>query len=345
MSTKYDYHEKYADYQEQYARPETRRSRRKRKKAVHHVAKKSDEEILADIAETIGLEGGFNTSYTPSLHEETFLLDAIRPFYDAELIDDVLLLVKGGKEANVYCCQAGAAGPAPLLAAKVYRPRQFRVLRNDAVYREGRTILDNNGVAVRKAREQRAIANKTDFGVNVQHTSWLAHEFTAMDELWHAGAAVPQPHELTANAVLMSYIGDDSMAAPILNRVRLAPKAARRLLEKLLYNIELMLATGWIHGDLSAFNILYWEDDVTIIDFPQVVDPQRNRSAYALLQRDVERVCAYFDRQRAYVDAAAFTQDVWQRHYGRSRADFLADESRYLVQHTQDESDAAAEWD
>jgi RIO kinase 1 len=141
----------------------------------------------------------------------------------------------------------------------------------------------------------------------------------------------------------MSYIGDDSMAAPILNRVRLAPKAARRLLEKLLYNIELMLATGWIHGDLSAFNILYWEDDVTIIDFPQVVNPRRNRSAYALLQRDVERVCAYFARQRASVDAATFTQDVWQRHYGRSRAELLADESRHLAQQRQDGSDATEE--
>lgn len=332
MNDKYDYYERYSDFQEQHERPADRRSRRKRKQVVHHVAKKSEEDILAGIAETIGLEGGFQTTYTPSLHEETFLLDAIRPFYEEELIRDVLMLVKGGKEANVYCCKAGAGIESDLLAAKVYRPRQFRTIRNDAIYREGRLVLDNNGNEVRDAREQRAIANKTGFGVNIQHTSWLAHEFAAMTELWDAGAAVPRPHELAANAVLMAYIGDASMAAPVLNSVRLESQHAKRMLEKLLHNIELMLAEGWIHGDLSAFNVLYWEEDVTIIDFPQVVNPKRNREAYNLLLRDVQRVCAYFGRQRVHIDADRFTHDLWQRYYSQRQDDRLADESRFEIE-------------
>jgi RIO kinase 1 len=332
LNDKFDYQERYFDFQEQYARPETRKNRRKRKKVAHHVAKKSEDEILADIAETIGLEGGFNTTYTPALHEEGFLLEAIKPFYEEELITDVTMLVKGGKEANVYCCTAGIGVGADLLACKVYRPRKFRTIRNDAIYRQGRKVLDNNGVEVLEARELKALAKKTGFGVNIQHTSWLAHEFVAMNELWDAGAAVPQPLELSDNAILMAYIGAEFMAAPPLNSVRLERHHAKKMLEKLLYNIELMLAEGWIHGDLSAFNILYWEDDVTIIDFPQVINPKRNRDAYNLLHRDVLRVCQYFARQRVNFDPESFTRDLWQRYHGQRRVDQLADESRFEIE-------------
>jgi serine/threonine-protein kinase RIO1 len=34
------------------------------------------------------------------------------------------------------------------------------------------------------------------------------HEYTALDRLYEAGAAVPRPVSSSANAVLMSYHGD-----------------------------------------------------------------------------------------------------------------------------------------
>ena len=33
-----------------------------------------------------------------------------------------------------------------------------------------------------------------------------------------------------------------------------------------------------------------------MIDLPQAVDPRKNRHAQALLERDVERVCGFFER-------------------------------------------------
>ena len=53
-----------------------------------------------------------------------------------------------------------------------------------------------------------------------------------------------------------------------------------------------------IHGDLSAFNILYWEGKVTLIDFPQVTLSESNHNAYRIFQRDVRRVCEYFATAR-----------------------------------------------
>ena len=62
-------------------------------------------------------------------------------------------------------------------------------------------------------------------------------------------------------------------------------------------NIEIMLVNGMIHGDLSAYNILYWEGEITLIDFPQVTDSRVNRQAYLILERDIKRVCEYFAAQ------------------------------------------------
>src|SRR5207248_1313723 len=98
------------------------------------------------------------------------------------------------------------------------------------------------------------------------------------------------------NAILMAYLGEVNWPAPALIQVRLAPDAARPLFDRLLWNIELMLAEGCVHGDLSAHNILYWGEQAMIIDFPQAVDPLLNPHARALLLRDVERVCQYFAR-------------------------------------------------
>jgi hypothetical protein len=62
----------------------------------------------------------------------------IGEFYEHGWISDVLRRVKGGKEASVYFCRAGTEVNADFIAAKVYRPRSLRNLKNDHAYREGR---------------------------------------------------------------------------------------------------------------------------------------------------------------------------------------------------------------
>jgi RIO kinase 1 len=58
-----------------------------------------------------------------------------------------------------------------------------------------------------------------------------------------------------------------------------------------------MLRHDRIHGDLSAYNILYWDGRATLIDFPQVTLRRSNPHAEFIFQRDVTRVCEYFARQ------------------------------------------------
>jgi RIO kinase 1 len=261
-------------------------------------------------------QGDFETTYKPARFEKAWLRDSLRSFYDQRLIVDVLAQVKGGKEANVYRCQAHPDLGDQLLAAKVYRPQQFRNLSNDAMYREGRAFLSGRGqpISPTEHRVMRALAKKTDFGMEVRHQSWLMHEYTALERLHRAGAAVPEPIAANENAIVMAYVGDATMAAPTLNTVRLDPDEATALFDEALRNVELLLGFGLIHGDLSAYNILYWEGSIALIDFPQATDIANNPHAQAILQRDITRLCQYFAQQGDHRNPAAIADDLWRRY-------------------------------
>jgi len=311
-----------------------RKARRSRKPIVKRAAPEDSGQVIAEVAEVVGLEGGFVTTYHPARYETGWLLSSLRSFYDRELVTDVLALVKGGKEASVYRCTAHPRTGMGLLAAKVYRPRKFRNLRNDKMYREGREILKADGRAVNKSdhRIMRAIGKKTAFGVQVQHTSWLMHEYTALERLYRAGAAVPQPVAVGENAILISYHGDARRTAPTLNEVSLELQQAKPLFREVLRNVELMLQHGLVHGDLSAYNILYWAGEITLIDFPQVTSSYTNGSAHDILHRDIVRVCEYFARQGIRSDPEAILADLWHRYVRIDPTARAADASRDLVE-------------
>ena len=323
-----------------------RRAERRSKPKYATVSERKRDELLAEVTEGAeGLELGFHPSYQPSRHEQGWLLSSLRGFYDQGLISDVLARVKGGKEANVYLCAGPDAerspgppatdGPPlplprrnggggvggtdlPLLAAKVYRPRMFRNLRNDALYRQGREVMVVGGKAAGKQASTiaRAIRNKSGYGMEAAHTSWLMHEYAALDRLYRAGGAVPRPWGGNENAILMDMIGDDRQAAPTLSSVTLGRREARRLLDEVLRNVELMLQNDLIHADLSAYNILYWQGRITLIDFPQIVHPSANPDARWILQRDLTRVSDYFATQGAGYDPAALAEEMWGRVLG-----------------------------
>ena len=271
-------------------------------------------EVVATLAEAgDDSQRGFDPSFTGSRHERQWIMMYLGPFYADQVITDVLRQVKGGKEATVYSCRVNPAIGVDLVAAKVYRPRMFRQLRNEAVYRKGREVIVEEGKEVRGRREKLAMKKKTDFGQKLRHTTWLANEFQTLQRLYAAGADVPRPFAASDNAILMEYVGDEKFSAPALSQVRLAPRHARSLFDRLMHNVELMLAHDRVHADLYAYNVLYWNDEVKIIDFPQAIDPYVNPEAFSLLGRDIERLCQYFARYGITSNAPQITRELWDR--------------------------------
>jgi RIO kinase 1 len=272
------------------------------------------DDILAHVDVELGAETAFSPTFSASRYERLMILNYLGPFYDKQQISDVLRRVKGGKEANVYCCAGGRAIGLELVAAKVYRPRQFRHLRNDALYRQGRELLNAHGKPLRDRRALLAAHQGTRLGKEFEHVSWLAHEFQTLRLLHDAGVRVPQPLAQGNNTILMAYAGDAARPAPALNEVALAPIEAADLLDRLLADVGLMLACGRVHADLSAYNVLYTGNDYYIIDFPQAIDPAVHPEAYPIFRRDVTRLCQYFARQGVSRDAGAVAEALWAEH-------------------------------
>jgi RIO kinase 1 len=261
----------------------------------------------------------FSFTYKPARFEEGWLLDSLGAFFEQRWIADVLSKIKAGKEASVYLCRSGEQVKAPLIAAKVFRPRMLRNLKNDQLYRQDRAVLDEAGHPVHDLGMLKAQHKRSVYGEQIRHQSWIAFEFQTLKSLHTAGADVPRPFEMNENAILMSYIGNAASAAPTLNTVNLEPGEVGPLFERLLRNIRIMLAHGIVHGDLSAYNVLYWEGEITLIDFPQVVSPSSHRSAYPIFSRDIARVCEYFARQGLRSDPARLAANLWKAHGFRLR--------------------------
>ena len=255
----------------------------------------------------------FEFTYRASRHEQGWLLTSLGAFYERGWISDILRMVKGGKEASVYQCASGRAVEAPTLAAKVFRPRQFRNLKKDHLYRLDREVLDEHGNPIVDLGMLKAQRKRSVYGELIRHQSWLAHEFQALKTLHAAGADVPQPYEMGENAILMGFIGDELTAAPTLNTVQLKRSEAKALFERILHNVEIMLAHDIVHADLSAYNILYWQGEITLIDFPQVISPARHRSGFQIFRRDLTRLCEYFTHQGLQIDPARLAVELWQQ--------------------------------
>ncbi len=238
---------------------------------------------------------------------------AVEPFVARGLVTEVLYPIKSGKEATVYCCRAGPAeeaGGRGFLAAKVYRERRGRGFKNDAVYQEGRWHWARN------TRATRAFRNGSAFGREVQQAAWVGYEWETLRALHAAGVDVPRPVASAGSAILMELFGtgdDEGTPAPMLATIR--PESAgeaQAILDALYASVERMLARNVIHGDLSAYNVLYAGGRFRIIDLPQAVDPRFNPSSFELLARDLRNVHAYCARFGARADPEGRARELWR---------------------------------
>lgn len=259
--------------------------------------------------------------------ERAWIRQYLGRFLANDLILDVVRRVKAGKEATVYLCSAHPSTGRSWIAAKVYRERSMRSSKNVGLYQQGRGLLDEEGSSGkgRPRRQDRAASNTSARGKAAVQTSWLMHEFTLLEALHARGGDVPEPIEHGEQALLMEFIGDGADAAPTLNDVVIEPSEAQPLFDRVLFNIELLLELGWVHGDLSPYNILYHQGRVVLIDFPQVVDCQNNPRARAIFERDVERVAQYFEGAGLSIDHRLLARDLWTKHVPATEADLDAD--------------------
>ena len=164
--------------------------------------------------------------------------------------DDVHLgVLKTGKESEVHLVSRVGETRTSLIAEKRFKARDRRSFRDDVIYRG----MWGEG----PRREQRAMRKGTRFGQVAIHRRWLAHEWSTLARLHDAGVTVPPPVEQTDDGYRMAFIGESERAAPRLADVRFDRTTAARVWRDLQTEIAAMLETDVVHGDLSAFNVLW----------------------------------------------------------------------------------------
>jgi RIO kinase 1 len=203
--------------------------------------------------------------------------------------DETLGLLRAGKESEVYLVARSGNGRVSYLAEKRFKPRARRSFRDDALYRGGWVIGDR--------RVARAIRRGTRRGKEFIEGMWSESEWRNLVHLARAGASVPPPVEPCELGYRMAFVGENGHAAPRLSDVALDGREARALYRQLLDEVAVMLSAGRVHGDLSAYNVLYWHGRGVLIDFSQTVDVITHPAARDLLRRDVERVVWHFHRR------------------------------------------------
>ena len=74
-----------------------------------------------------------------------------------------------------------------------------------------------------------------------------------------------------------------------------------------------MTGEGFAHGDLSAYNLLWWDERLWFIDFPQAIDIAANIQGLDFLHRDVMNVCDWFERRGVLVDGEEVFAEIIAR--------------------------------
>jgi len=156
----------------------------------------------------------------------------------------------------------------------------------------------------------------TRYGKSVVGGLWVNKEFETLQRLWRGKASVPTPILKNGDTILMTYIGEPEHPAPKLCEVVMKSVEADEVLRQIIENLNIFYKLGIIHGDLSPFNILYWEGKIWIIDLPQAVDLYRNPDSMDLLYRDLTNICAHFLKQ----DVDCYPKELFRRVTGLTYA-------------------------
>ncbi|MFD1217717.1 PA4780 family RIO1-like protein kinase [Microbulbifer celer] len=224
----------------------------------------------------------------------------LQPLVDDGMIDEVVVQLMSGKEAQVYVVRCGD----DLRCAKVFKEARKRSFKQAVQYQEGRKG--------RNSRRARAMSKKTRYGQKEQEQAWLNAEVDALYRLASAGVRVPQPHGFVDGVLLMELVADgEGYAAPRLDDVTLSAEQARDYHGQVIADVVRMLCAGLVHGDLSEFNVLLDHHGPVIIDLPQAVDAAGNNSAAMMLERDVDNMRAYFGRFAPELLTTEYGKEIW----------------------------------
>lgn len=129
-----------------------------------------------------------------------------------------------------------------------------------------------------------------------KHFPWLfastesaKAEFNALSALQKGGVSVPVPIGINRNVIAMSYIAG-------LNLNQVTVDEPQEIFDEIVENLAKAYRLGYIHNDLSEFNVMVDEERVWLIDWPQWIEPS-HPNADTVLRRDIDNLVNYFSKK------------------------------------------------
>ena len=207
--------------------------------------------------------------------EEVFdklTLEGIYKLMKRGVIDRIYGVVKAGKEGRIYW---GLTPQEEEIAIKIYYTTTAEFRKGMLKYIEG----DPRFKRIRRDPRRLIYA-------------WTSKEFKNLKRAEKAGVNVPKPYAFYRNILVMGFIGRDGVPAPLLREAK--PRDPEDFYYRLLREVRLLYTgAGLVHGDLSEYNIMIWEEKPVIFDISQAVLLDHPLSDQ-LLRRDIVNINNYF---------------------------------------------------
>ena len=190
---------------------------------------------------------------------------ALRTFAERDSVEGVGSSLGVGKESDVY-------------EARSFQPLALKF------HREGYT----NFREVQKERE---------YTSDKEHISWFytarkaaEREYDALETLY-PDVRVPRPVDQNRHAIVMEKMDGVELSRAGLEDTQVVP-----VLDLILSEVASAYDAGYVHADMSEYNVFVGTDGVTVFDWPQAVATDHENAA-ELLERDVENLVGYFRRK------------------------------------------------
>jgi RIO kinase 1 len=206
------------------------------------------------------------------------------------VIDMLDFPISSGKEGNVF---RGITPDKKIVAIKVYR------ISTSTFKHISKYILgDPRFKSIGKNRRDIIYA-------------WTKKEYKNLQRAYNAEVNVPKPIVSLNNVLVMKYLGNSSISAPLLKDVKL--KDPQKIFKMIINFISNMYKKAdLVHGDISAYNIVIHKNKPFLIDFGQGV-LVAHPNAQEFLKRDIHNIVSYFKRLNISIDENEIFEDITKK--------------------------------
>lgn len=210
------------------------------------------------------------------IHDEVFDRITLLSLYELAnkgVLDLLYGTIKTGKEANTFLGKKNNENRA----VKIHRVgnRDYSMIME---YIDG----DRRFEGIKKSKSKRTLVNL-----------WVKKEFKNLKSASEY-IRVPAPIAFKNNIIVMEFLGEDDVPAPMLKNAQI--KDPKKVFKKIKRDIKrLYNKAGLVHADLSEYNILMTKDEPIMIDFAQAVVRDHPRGD-EFLRRDVFNITKFFQK-------------------------------------------------